>query len=93
MGIQHPPVPHLWRGDDAEFFLEDMMALPPCLVCKEGRLLPTSHEKTAFAFWVCTLPSCAYTISRDTMPLTYYKGTGSSKERDKKTKQYTEVEF
>jgi len=69
--------------DDASLFLEATMEFPVCPVCNEGRLLPFSEEKKAFALWICSLPACAYAISRNVTARTYYKGTASSQEKEK----------
>ncbi len=83
----------LLSGDDSDAFLEEIMELPPCPVCKDGRLLPFSDEKTPFAFWICSLPSCAYTLGRNLTATTYYKGSAALHEKEKGDKKWIECEF
>jgi hypothetical protein len=74
-------------------FWEELMELPPCPVCKEGRLLPLSDEHEPFALWICTTPSCAYAISKDVAGDVYYKGIASSQDKEKAGKKWTEYGF
>ena len=80
-------------SDEGLPFLEDMMELPPCPVCGEGHLLPFSDEKKPFAFWVCSLPHCAYSVSRNLTEQTYYKGTAASQEKEKGSKKWIQYDF
>ncbi len=93
MDMQHWLLRRLWREDEELSFLEDMMEFPPCPVCKEGRLLPFSDEKTPFAFWVCSTPSCGYSIGRNLTEQTYYKGTAAPQEKEKGGKKWTQYDF
>jgi len=84
-------VSHL--DEDTPFSLEDVMEMPPCPVCKEGRLLPFSDEKKPFAFWICSLPSCSYAMSRNLTAETYYKGAAASEVKEKGSKNWIEFRF
>jgi hypothetical protein len=95
MDTQHHQY-HLVRsllGDDEAAFLEAIMELPPCPVCKDGCLLPFSDEKKPFAFWVCSLPNCGYSIGRNLTAETYYKGTATAQAKEKGQKKWTEYKF
>jgi hypothetical protein len=69
------------------------MELPPCPLCKEGRLLPLSETNEPFSIWICSAPGCAYAISKDPTGDTYYKGTASSQEKVKGDKKWAEYQF
>jgi hypothetical protein len=77
----------------ADTFWEDLMELPPCPLCKEGRLLPLSDEHEPFALWICSAPNCAYAISKDPTGDTFYKGVASTQEKEKGAKKWTEYGF
>ena len=72
---------------------EDLMELPPCPLCKEGRLLPLSDDNEPFALWICSDPKCAYAISKHVAGDTYYKGVASAEEKEKDGKRWTEYGF
>ena len=83
----------LLSEDDGFLFLEEMMEFPPCPLCSEGRLLPFSDEKKPFAFWVCSTPTCGYSIGRSMAQETYYKGTAAAQEKERDGKQWTQYDF
>jgi hypothetical protein len=83
----------LWRSDDEFPFLEDVMEFPPCPLCDGGRLLPFSDEKKPFSFWVCSTPSCGYSIGRNLTEETYYKGTAAAEEKEKGSKKWIKYDF
>jgi hypothetical protein len=85
----------LWMlsGDYSQAFVEDFMEFPPCPICKAGRLLPLSDDHAPFALWICSLPGCAYAISKDPTGDTYYKGTAACQDKEKGEKRWTEYEF
>ncbi|QDT15329.1 hypothetical protein [Alienimonas californiensis] len=61
---------------------------PPCPSCGEGVLLPMS----SLTYWVCTTPSCTYTISGMGSAVTYYKGHALA-EPKKDGKRWVEFRF
>ena len=69
------------------------MELPPCPTCHEGCLLPLSSSDTAFDFWVCSSPGCAYVVSSSIVSVTYYKGSAVRTEKVKGDKKWTEFSF
>jgi hypothetical protein len=81
------------REDEGLLHLEDVMEFPSCPVCSEGRLLPFSDEKKPFAFWVCSAPSCGYSVGRSRTSETYYKGTAARQEKEKDGKKWTQYDF
>jgi hypothetical protein len=93
MDVRQHLLRKLWREDEDLVFLEEMMEFPPCPVCKEGRLLPFSDEKKPFAFWVCSTPTCGYTLGRNMTEETYYKGTAATQEKEKGSKKWTQCDF
>ncbi|MFH5804534.1 hypothetical protein [Alienimonas sp. DA493] len=62
---------------------------PPCPACGEGALLPLN----SLLFWVCTTPSCTYTISGQGTAATYYKGHAVTETREKDGKRWIEFRF
>jgi hypothetical protein len=81
-------------GDDANNLPEELpMELPPCPVCNDGRLLPLSNSDTAYACWICTMPECAYVISRNSAGERFYKGTAAVKDKEKGDKRWVEFQF
>ena len=64
-------------------------AHPPCPVCGEGFLLPLGMA----AFWVCSTPSCTYTISAQGSSATYYKGHAVTETKEKGEKRWVEFKF
>ena len=93
MDIANPLIQIVLSDEDSQAFVEDIMELPPCPVCKEGRLLPFSDEKKPFSFWVCSTPTCSYTLGRNLTEETYYKGTAAAQEKEKGTKKWTQFDF
>ncbi|MEM9703105.1 MAG: hypothetical protein AAF907_11750 [Planctomycetota bacterium] len=64
---------------------------PPCPTCKDedGVLLPMNSGQ----FWVCTAPSCTYTISGYGAAVTYYKGHALTEKKEKSGKRWVEFKF
>ena len=62
---------------------------PPCPSCGEGFLLPL----TMAGFYVCTTPSCTYTISAQGTSVTYYKGHAVAETKEKGEKRWVEFKF
>ena len=77
----------------AQAFWEDDMELPPCPICKEGRLLPLSNANEPFSLWICSTPACAYAISKNATGDTYYKGVAAVEVKEKDGKHWTEYSF
>jgi hypothetical protein len=80
----------LWKADT---FWEELMELPLCPLCKEGRLLPLSDDHEPFSLWICSTPRCAYAISKHPAGDTYYKGVASAQEKERGGKKWTEYGF
>lgn len=94
MAMPIHPLLYWWMLQDEDtVFLEDFMELPPCPLCKEGHLLPFSDEHKPFAFWICSVPSCSYSIGRNMTAETYYKGTATAEEKEKGSKKWIEFNF
>ncbi|HEX6984438.1 MAG TPA: hypothetical protein VF170_03635 [Planctomycetaceae bacterium] len=72
---------------------ETMMELPTCPVCKEGRLLPFSDEKKPYSFWVCCGHACGYTIGRNMVEETFYKGIAATEAVEKGAKRWVKYTF
>ena len=83
----------LLSDDDSHFGWEINMDFPNCPVCGSGRLLPLSDHAEPFSLWVCTGPDCSYSLSKNSLGDTYYKGHASANEKEKNGKRWTEFEF
>jgi hypothetical protein len=90
----HPVLMHGMHEHAEDFaYLEDLMEFPPCPVCKEGHLLPFSDDKKPFTFWMCSTPTCGYTISRHATGVAYYKGAAAAQEKAKGEKKWIQYDF
>jgi hypothetical protein len=69
------------------------MELPTCPVCGDGRLVPFSNDDVAYAYWICTMPECAYVIGRSAAAATFYKGTAAPTDKEKGGKRWIEYQF
>jgi hypothetical protein len=73
--------------------LGEIMQFPACPVCNQGHMLPFSDEHKPFAFWICSMSDCGYSIGRNMTSETYYKGTAASEDKSSGQKKWTEYNF
>ena len=69
------------------------MDLPPCPVCRSGRLLPLSTLHYPLAYWVCSTPDCTYVVSGSAGAVTFHKGHALVEEKAKGDKEWVQFNF